>query len=419
MRSVVLSFLALLLVPLLPARASAASCTDGVDCYCDLVAPGGPLEDTSLLMCEDFEFIGLTTDLGHDVAPNYGPWYDHVNSTPSNMRGGSSWWFKNYNAAVSPCSWHLGQPANPTKGITCAYDSCPPPEWSPTDEWDGNDQACIDIIRDGEFQSSVPSTADPIGTSTGGNGVFDGQQSFGLLVPIGKTAGVLGSKQWGRHVTTLGLTLALAYPWDVRSSGVLNSPWKHDEFRGSVGFIAHFNLGFIGEGKPNSVPYSSGFLFNDNGGTKAWCEASVAAATVSVGTTRCANSVFYWGAGAAEYDQETHFPWGTWACHQAYISGLGTSNVTFKVWHNEVLVFSMTGFDGTKLNATFLSGMYWNNYANANSGTPGDTPTTRVTARYEDNAHYTEGMPVSCQAIGFRAGAPPPDAPLAAPALLP
>jgi hypothetical protein len=90
------------------------------------------------------------------------------------------------------------------------------------------------------------------------------------------------------------------------------------------------------------------------------------------------------------------------------MSGIGTSNTAIRVWHNEVLVFEMTGFDGAALYYQSYDNLSWNAYSNSNQGSAGtgETPTTQTTYRYEDNVHLREGVPVSCAAINFGLGAP-------------
>src|SRR5262245_22345769 len=73
----------------------AASCTKGVNCYCDRVK-GGDLNDPALLMCEDFEAPTLlsTTGVGNGP-PYYGPVYDGGSN-----RGANWYWTQKYGSPV-------------------------------------------------------------------------------------------------------------------------------------------------------------------------------------------------------------------------------------------------------------------------------------------------------------------------------
>ena len=114
------------------------------------------------------------------------------------------------------------------------------------------------------------------------------------------------------------------------------------------------------------------------------------------------------GADPNFYNQARDFPFGTWGCHQAHISGMGTSNMTLRLWHNGVLIFHLANFNGGVLQNKYYDVVNLNAYANANQS--GGSPTTQTTYRYQDNVHVRTGAPVSCQQIGF-APVNPPSAP--------
>jgi len=88
---------------------------------------------------------------------------------------------------------------------------------------------------------------------------------------------------------------------------------------------------------------------------------------------------------------------------------MDTSNMTWKLWHNGVLIVDIEGIDGRALGRQSYKNFTWNSYANYNQE-PGQS-TTRTTYRYEDNVHIRQGEPVSCQQIGFTSLTPPPPPP--------
>ena len=405
------------------AAAEIETCIDGVDCYCDKVKnPLHAFYDPDLLMCEDFETATLHGD--HPVgvgAPLYGPWYDATGSPPGfNYRGNNSWWNREYPNASGACSWHNDMVGTPQFGANCTheqqYEGCFPSEWSIGNMWDDAD-ACIDILRNGEFNDEVATLTEPL-KPDGSRGVWDGKQTLGARVPPGvqgqevNTSGFFGTKSFGHTVTQLGLTMALAYSSNTPTTGILNGPLKHDEYVNTYNeHSAFWNLGWQDNQGPNSSrPYRPVLLTEG----EAQCDAALANATVHVGYQNpdqpykayCTSIALYYSADPSVYDQATDFPWGNWGCHQAHISGLGTSNVTIKLWHNEVLVFHMSGFDGAALRDQGYQAMEFDNYANVNAN-QGSPPTTQTFYRYQDNMHYTEGPPVSCSQIAGATGVSP------------
>ena len=210
------------------------------------------------------------------------------------------------------------------------------------------------------------------------------------------------------QVTEVGITMALAYSSNLATTNIIKQPWKHDEWYGSNsgnGYIEHWNLGITGKAGLAQFPYSP-FMFHTS---ESACNAALSRASLLVGSADCSSVALRMGASPAVYDQARDFPFGSWGCHQAYISGLGSSNMTLKLWHNGKLVFHMTGFDaGSALINKNYTGFYWNDYANANAGY-GAVPTTATAFRYEDTIHVRNGPPVSCSAIGFDGTPTPPD----------
>jgi hypothetical protein len=162
--------------------------------------------------------------------------------------------------------------------------------------------------------------------------------------------------------------------------------------------------------KPDQLPYAP-YLFSTSDSA---CNAALANADLLVGKAFCAPGVLFFGPGNDDvaYLQSRDFPFGTWGCSRAYISGANSSNVTIKLWHNDRLIFHLEHFNGSALHSFDNNGspngfdrFHWNQYANHN-GFVGQA-TSRTTYRYEDNVHIREGEPVSCNQIGFTSLTPP------------
>jgi len=389
--------------------AAGQPCTDGVDCYCDCVrgpnrgdgftnsvcATKNVRVDPAALVCEDFEAATLTQDVGRGVTSGtYGPWYDDTGYAGN--RGNNAYWSRTYGPPDSACSWHSPNPVNPQRGTPCAFGTCYGGEWISGDLWGANAFACMDVMRNGNFDDEVPTNTEPT-LPGGGSGVFDGLQIMAHRVGT-STAGTHGTKSFPGPVTTIGFTGALAYPRDVLESRIWNAPWKDNQFENST---EHWHRGSTGAGsKPDDLPYMP-FRFGN-------CAAALAGARVLVGVAQCNSVGLQVGPGDA-YSQPRDFPFGTWGCSQAYMSGMDTSNMTWKLWHNGVLIVDIEGIDGRALGRQSYKNFTWNSYANYNQE-PGQS-TTRTTYRYEDNVHIRQGEPVSCQQIGFTSLTPPPPPP--------
>lgn len=411
------------------------TCTDGVDCYCDCVqgsnrgdgfvnaacATKGVAVDPSVLLCEDFEARNLTENIGVGAgAPNYGPWYDHTGSGSGTGRGLNSYWTRKYGPSGSGCAWRAGQPSNPKLGVTCGSDTCFTDEWSGGNPWDANTNACLDVMRSGEFDDELPTNTEPT-LPGGGAGVFDGRQIVAHRVPRGDgsgpnsptTGGFHGSKSFGRTVTNIGITWAMAFPADIESSRVLNAPWKFNETAGNgsggayEGWpVANSGIGWLAGGS-SLFPFA-GYVWAAN--TPA-CESLDDNSTAVVGQKQCNHSLgLHFGPNAADYQQARDYPFGTWGCIQSHFYDMNTSNAKMKIWFNGKLIVSLTGLDGTKLLNAGYTSFHWNHYANYNQE-PGQA-TTKTTYRYEDNMHLREGAPVSCQQIGFTSLTAPPPPPV-------
>src|SRR5215467_14392318 len=194
------------ILSLTPRGGEATPCTRGTNCYCDRVK-GGDLNDSSLLLCEDFEAPTLHDNVNVGGGPpNYGPWYDDTGY--NNARGYNSYWQRNYGPSSGGCAWTLGQPGSPTLGHTCTYSTCFPGQWNPTDMFQANSFACMTVVRNGEFGAEISTIAPPTGSVGGGGGAFDGSQSMAFRIPAGSTAGIMGAVYW-TPATTFGATFAI------------------------------------------------------------------------------------------------------------------------------------------------------------------------------------------------------------------
>lgn len=402
-RLLVVSILTWACLAATPDRVDAETCTDGVDCYCDRVQ-GGDLHDSSLLMCEDFEAPTLHPANAAEAqtyegngAPLFGPWYDEA--VPGG-RGSNSYWVQTYSFGAGNCSWTQGQPTSPQLGSTCNFGQCGLAEWRADDLWQGNSQACIDIVQNGEFDDEIPTLLAPE-LPSGGSGVFDGQRALAHRIQAGDTAAIGGAKTWGTPRFELGITMAMAYPTNSEASGIWAAPWKHNEWHPTNDGIFLFHQGGLDETDPFEM-----FTFGDPGAgfTAASCSAN-ASASVIRGTWNCNSIALNYQADPAYYRRSTDWPWGTWACVRGHFTGLNTTNMGIRIWFNDTLVVHFQGFDGTILKSRDgYDGLTWNSYANTNQGDIGSTPTNQTTYRYEDNIHIREGAPVSCDQIGLGAG---------------
>ena len=432
----VLSLVALVAVFAAADARAGQTCTDGVDCYCDCgkgtnrgdgfvnaaCATKGVAIDRSVLLCEDFEARTLTENIGVGAgAPFFGPWYDAPGSrSGSGMgRGSNSYWNQTYGPANQGCAWRQGQPANPKLGLTCGGSVCYADEWSQGNPWDANPNACIDIMRNGEFDDELPSNTEPT-IPGGGAGVFDGRQIIAHRVPKGdgagpdsaSTGGFHGTTSFGHTVTNFGMTWAMAFPADVASSHVLDSQWKFNETAGPgsnnsyEGWpVGNYGIGWLTGGE-TLFPFAGYIRASDT----AACESLDDNSRALVGQKQCNHGVgLYLGPNPTDYQQARDYPFGTWGCIQAYFYDMNTANAKTKIWFNGKLIVDIDGLDSSRMVNAGYSSFHWNHYANYNQFA--GQATTKATYRYEDNMHIREGAPVSCQQIGFTsltAPAPPP-----------
>jgi hypothetical protein len=404
-----------LVVVLSPGTGDAGACTKGVDCYCDKVAPGGPLADPSLLFCEDFEAPTLRNNQGvGNGPPYYGPWYDSTGMNGD--RGHNSYWNMKYGNGVSSFLFTSGQPSAPALGSPCGFSLCTGARvWDAANRWSANaysPQLAI-FASPSDFSAEISSIRPPTNTARGGTpGVFDGNASLGYRIQAGATHGIAGQASFPTS-TEIGYTTAMAYPNNSLASGVwgttsMPGAWKHNEWLtvtspncGFDGLFAFYNQSGPRSGRP-FAGFIGAFGSNCTGGGYTGSITSVAA-----GAAQLING----GLGIAwntptNYNQPTDWPEGTWGCVRGHISGVGTSAMRHRVWFqgpnmtSERLLIDFTA-NGTGLdNRQGYNGMKWNAYANTNQG-QGYTATTQLTFRYEDNVHVRRGLPVSCSQIGF------------------
>ncbi len=396
---------------LLPFKVTVASafgaCTDGVDCYCDTVS------DPDLILCEDFESPDYYENTSNDwaTAPGGQPGY----------RGGASRWLANYNSSGGKVSWTNGNPASPQVGSTCTEGTCGPKEYcsdsqslvvlgtAGSDCWDGNDGSGIDIQRDDDFNDEL-GTLTLTGGNSGGGDVFSGNAHMAYRVEEATQNEIIGSETW-TDTPEFGLTMAVAYSSNLASVSLADDAWKHEEF-GDYPYSENFHMGNTGyaDGLSSTFPFNP-FMFGVSSGySEAACDAALASADRLVGNFNCNSAGLEGGAtngtGTNEYDQSTDWPFGTWGCVQAYLNGMGTSDMEWKIWFNGELIIHLDNFDAaTHLYNTGYDEFYWNAYANANQDPDCNTTCEDVTTddayRYVDNVHFRAGAPVSCASIGF------------------
>lgn len=426
-----MTFIITIALLLLAGFAEAAPCTKGVNCYCDKVAPSGPLADTQLLLCEDFEAPTLYLDQGvGNGAPYYGPWYD-ASGQAGNL-GVNSYWNRKYSNGVGAGLFKQGETSH---GVTCSYSLCVGEKvWDAANRWGANAlKPFLAILRNGEFGSEVASITPPTGSAGGGSGVFDGTASMAHRIGAGQSNGIIGAAFLRPDRTkfpTFGVTMAMAFPNNLFSSspsgdGVLGANWKFNEWIydvGQAGGDGLFLFGLAGT-KNTTFPFYQFTFGTSRPGVvidPALCTSRAAAATVTKGTVRCDNGGnFIWEASPSDYSRPTDWPLGTWGCVEAYYQNMGSASSSVQMWftgpagvRKQIVNFSnmnLTSHAANYNGAPGYVGLSWNNYANTNQG-DGGVPTTQTTFRYEDNLHIRGGAPVACAQIGFAGGGvtPPP-----------
>lgn len=394
-----------------------SGCTDGESCLCDTLVVSG----STILLCEDWENAGFYEDASNSWRRGSGSPHD---------RGVDSEWRVKYGNADGNLWTSGSEPFSPYLGNACGYSSgctgtkeyCSAAQGALTgagveDCWGPgtNDGARVDIQRSGDFDAEFGSI-----TLSGGTGatadVGAGNQHLAYRIPAGSTNGNTGGESW-TATTDLGLTELVAYSSNVLTTGILAFPWKHDEY-GNCPYCESFPIGNTGydENESTTFPFNSFFFGDidvppeqapcrDEGFTQATCEAELADATKNVGRFKCNTAGLQYGptpgTGDGEYQQSTDWPAGTWACVRAHVTGMGTTDMEVKIWHNDELIVHLDNFDSLAADICNRNydEMIWNAYSNANQS--GGTPTTAMTYRYQDNIVLTSGPPATCAQIGF------------------
>jgi hypothetical protein len=319
---------------------------------------------------------------------------------------------------VNSALWPNGQPAAPKFGRTCAFPLCRNGAWDAIDRWQANTFALFGIFTDSDFSVEVPSVRPPTGKSGGGAGAFDGTASLAHRVPPGRTVGIFGAKPFGTQ-RALGVTMAVAFPNNVASSGLQAAPWKFNEWNwvgGGTGGDGIFMFQLYG--------FSNQFPFDHwMGGThgspglsgvqrKALCNNHLSAATRVAGQFMCTDTQFVFRADPSVYNRSNDWPLGTWGCIEGHYQNLGLSNGAIQMWFTGPAGVRKKIIDIKNMNMTWLdhrngyNGFNWNNYANVNQAGANKPLTNQTTFRYEDNLHIRAGTPVPCAQIGFGPSGP-------------
>jgi len=303
--------------------------------------------------------------------------------------------------------------------------------WDSGNRWQANSvpggTAAIAIFdAASDFSAELGSLTAPTNAAGGGTGLFDGNGTLAQRNPagLGNTVGITGIKTFTLS-RTFGITQAFAYGSNLGASGILNAPWKHNEW-GGTDSDPDSAIFVYSHGYGATRPFNHMFmLFVAPWGTdnEAGCNAKIAAATRTKGVFSCDSVSFDYEASSADYDQAQDWPDGTWACVRGHFENLGLTNSRIRIFLTPSAGprsgVEQTLIDISNLNtSTFAPGVNggyasiaFNNYANTNQGL-GETPSTQLTFRYEDQFHLRAGAPVSCAQAGFgAAGGTPPAAP--------
>jgi len=415
------------ILALLPEFGSAASCTKGVDCYCDRVQ-GGDLNDTALLVCEDWEAPTLVNDQGvGNGAPYYGPWYDETGGGFTCFRGFNSYFrqvWSDMNAGGGGDHWPEGQPSSPTLGCTCdtgGAGTCNAGAWDATNRWQAVTGTGIAMMRDSDYNVEVPSITPPSGRAGGGSGSFDGAVSFAHRVKGGfpNTTDIHSGRSLGGTRRTFGITMAIAYASNVVASNIFFIAWKHNEWGDQADSL--FVMYNHPSGATQTTPFDKHALLYQQAGfgneTQSGCQTKLNAATQTLGVFECSDVAFYYAADPSVYDQAVDWSFGTWGCARGHFENMGLTNSRIRIWFGSATVAEKLILDISNLDTSAMaaSGGYnqlqLNSYANANNNDgSGLEPsgTAETTFRYEDNMHIRTGAPVSCAQIGFGGEAGPP-----------
>lgn len=364
----------------------------------------------------DFEQAPLYDGSGlGNGPPEFGPAYDPTGSSATYGRGFNSAWVQLYGNGASGCIRQNGEPANPRVGGSCDTSNLEGQpcretlEWCSqaqgdlvdglgADCWQANDSACIDIYRAGEWDEELPSLGelDPP----------DGRAALALRnsPAAGENAGFSMTTPFERS-TQVGITMITGISSNAFDSGsVAEAPWKFEEWRDSTA-SAIFPMGATHGACSDDLKPFCPIIFRDpsqiSNGT---CAADIAGATNTVGAVTCTGAgdgtTFRWIPG--NFDRASDFALDAAHCVRGYISGIGSTNMSMKVWldgdSETNVVIDVSGVDGTRvLDADGWSFFGFDNYANYKTG----HSIPSAVRRMYDNVHIRAGEPVSCAQVGF------------------
>ena len=403
-----------------------AACTDGVDCYCDRV-DGGDLNDTLLLMCEDFENPGY-----YSGSPNFA-------ASTGSLRGEISAWALTHQNGVGSALWSPGDPTGtPYVGPQCATaqqvcvglkEYCSAAQgtevgvtgdgggvncWGSA-SFDANDLAYADMQKTAnlDYKAEITDLAGPT------TELANGQQHLAYRIPEGqgRTSGLVGVHPFTSS-DTIGITIAMALPSNIEDSNILTLPWKFDEWENVSGSGLKYNMFPFGNSlcvdEPASGNMANEFPFCPFFGTQQ-SSCSTAGATQTVGSIACNSTVaWYLFADGALWDPQTDLlpHLDNWICARFFIENYMISSTRARLWVttpdiDDRLIIDISTWDTTQGRGEFNEYVFgsYSNYNDDTINNPTGPWSTETTYRHEDNIHIRAGLPVTCAQIGFGAGA--------------
>lgn len=410
---------------------SVASCTNGVDCYCDRATGNGPLGtsdpayNAAITICEDWDDPAFRATTGADN------WVDGSGGN----RGGDSLFADRYGNSDFGGLWANGQPASPTLGIQCspgvAY-CTGMKEWDEDDRWQANAlEPWLDIIDESsDFTAEDPTAGTPTidgtaGQTFFGNALMAYRNGPGTPTSVSGAGGIINSiSSMGSTHTQLGYAALWGYDAKVKDYDILVDAWKHDEVRGVVGGATNGLLGFRSTGydpvadqgnERYTFPFHF-FIFTqdhlpDDPPDNFQCSTAIASASMN-GTGRAYCDLednLQVEASISNFDFRTDWDLGKHHCVSFYWDFRNIASVTAKAWLDGELVINLTGLNFTNSmydspsGADGASHFVYNNYSNRSGliGEPWTTPRSGVNRRYSDNVTITNSTPQLCSKIGF------------------
>jgi len=429
----------LLGVSMLWASPAFSACTDGVDCYCDRVI-GGDLNDTLLLMCEDWEHPGFYAGSPNAVATAVDNRGDISQIRLIYANGVGSSLIQDLEPAGTPYTGPQCVDPDPKFGCVATNEYCSAAqgtEASITTTGGGDDgincwgsattdvnaRAFIDIQSpvNEDYKSEITDLLGPTTSLSNGGHHLAHRNPAGA----GNTAGLTASKSLGGGQATIGLTMLFAYSSNLVDSGILTSQWKQDEWEDSIG-ANKYNMFPLAQPSclNGTTPAEPGdgfpfcpFMGDKRGGRDApvgYCAINVGVVQTT-GTVSCGNPwtwVFQPETGTGALWKATDdLVYDEWMCVEFYLAGAGTSSVTMQIWATTPTIDHLKVLDISNLDMTEGGGQitefHFGNYANLNATelNPSGPWTSETVYRHEDNIHIRAGLPVTCAQIGFGAGA--------------